>query len=136
MLKLHKNGKIKYNHPKLTATQEYKSPENNWEQRINKAQSKNSNSEDYINQEATYIPKDIAKKFVKEFHRNLTQGHNRATALVARLQEKYIIHRIWGIARKVIGKCPDCQRNKLTKHKPYGILQPVETPNKPWEVIS
>ncbi len=27
MLKLYKDGKIKYNHPKLAATQEYKTPE-------------------------------------------------------------------------------------------------------------
>ena len=45
---------------------------------------------------------------MKEFHKNLIQGHNRATVLVARLQEEYIIHRIWGIARKVVSKCLDC----------------------------
>ena len=45
---------------------------------------------------------------MKEFHKNLTQGHNGATALVARLQEKYIIYKIWGIAQKVISKYLDC----------------------------
>ena len=69
-----------------------------------------------------YIPRDIAEEFVKEFHRNLTQGHNGAMALVARLQEEYIIYGIWGIARKVINECPDCQRNKLARHKLYGML--------------
>ncbi len=71
MLKLHEDGKIKYNHPKLAVTQEYKAPENDWEQRINKAQSEDESSDNYTNQEAMYIPKDIAEKFVKEFHRNL-----------------------------------------------------------------
>ena len=55
-----------------------------------------------------YIPRDIAEEFIKEFHRNLIQGHNRATTLVARLQEEYIIYGIWGIARKVVSECLDC----------------------------
>ena len=32
-------------------------------------------------------------------------------------------------------KCPDCQRNKFTKHKLYGGLQPVKTLSRSWEVI-
>ena len=46
-----------------------------------------------------YIPKSIAKKFVEEFHRNLIQGHNGATALVKRLEKEYIIHEIHTFAR-------------------------------------
>ena len=41
-----------------------------------------------------YIPKSVAEEFVKEFHKGMTQGHNKITALVLRLQEEYIIHRI------------------------------------------
>jgi len=45
-----------------------------------------------------YILRDIMEEFVREFHRNLMQGYNKVMALVARLQEEYIIHGIWGIA--------------------------------------
>ena len=55
-----------------------------------------------------YVLRGVVEEFIKEFYKNLTQGHNGATALVARLQEEYIIHGIWGIARKVMSKCPDC----------------------------
>ena len=57
-------------------------------------------------------------------------------ALVARLQEEYIIYGIQGIARKVTSECLDCQRNKSVRHKLYGILQLVKTLSKPQEVIS
>jgi len=33
--------------------------------------------------EATYILSEIAEKFITEFHKGTTQGHNGATALVA-----------------------------------------------------
>ncbi len=55
-----------------------------------------------------YIPTSIAKEFVKEFYRNFIQGYIKATGLIARLQEKYIIHGIWKIAREIISKYLDC----------------------------
>ena len=49
MLKLYKDKKIKYNHPKLAVTQEYKTPGSDWEQRISKVQSENKNLDNYTN---------------------------------------------------------------------------------------
>jgi len=43
---------------------------------------------------ATYIPSKIAEEFVTEFYKGTTQGHNRATALVARLGKEYIIRNV------------------------------------------
>ena len=40
---------------------------------------------------AMYILSEIAEEFVIEFHKGTTQRHNRATALVARLGQEYII---------------------------------------------
>jgi len=41
--------------------------------------------------EITYILRKIAKEFVIEFHKRITQRHNKATALIARLGQEYII---------------------------------------------
>ena len=72
--------------------------------------------------EITYILSKIAEEFVTEFYKETTQRHNGTTALVARLDREYIIRNVWKIARKVIKECPDCQRNKFLKHKPFGEL--------------
>ena len=69
-----------------------------------------------------YIPKSITKEFIKEFYKNFIQGHNRATALVARLQEEYIINRIHKIAREVTREYLNCQRNKFNRYKLYREL--------------
>jgi len=69
-----------------------------------------------------YIPSKITEKFVTEFHKGTTQRHNGVTALVARLGREYIIRNIWKIAKKVIKECPDYQRNKFLKHKPFREL--------------
>jgi len=85
--------------------------------------------------EAMYIPSKIAEEFVTEFHKGTIQRHNGTTALVARLGQEYIIRNVWKTARKVTRECPDCQRNKFLKHKPFGELQPVKTLSRLWEVI-
>jgi len=41
--------------------------------------------------EAIYISSEIAEEFITEFYKGTTQRHNRATALVAKLGQKYII---------------------------------------------
>jgi len=72
--------------------------------------------------EAIYILSEIVKEFVTEFYKKTTQRHNGAIVLVARLGQEYIIKNIWKITRKVIKECPDYQRNKFLKHKPFREL--------------
>ena len=91
-------------------------------QRIQEAQSENESSGEYKNKEITYIPKSIAKEFVKEFHGNLTQGHNKATALIQRLEKEYVIYGVHALTRQVAKEYLNCQRNKFSKHKPYREL--------------
>ena len=55
-----------------------------------------------------YIPKSIAKEFVKKFHANLTQEYNGATVLIRRLKKKYIVYKIYVFARQVTKECPNC----------------------------
>ena len=80
LLKLRKNGKICYNHFQLTRT--HKAPVSLWTQKIQKAQFENENSEKYKNCKATYILKNIVKKFVKKFYKNPMQRYNGEIALV------------------------------------------------------
>ena len=42
-----------------------------------------------------YISKSIAKEFVENFYKNLTQRHNEAIALIRRLEKEYVIHRVY-----------------------------------------
>jgi len=90
------NKKIRYNHLQLSGT--HKALKNSWEQQIKKAQKTNPDYKDYKDREmqleATYIPSKIAEEFITEFHKETTQGHNKATALVARLGKEYIIRNI------------------------------------------
>ena len=37
------------------------------------------------NQKLIYIAEEITEEFIKDFHRGITQGYNRATTLVLKL---------------------------------------------------
>ena len=66
ILYIDKNGKIRYNHPKLTVMHEVLIV--NWMQRIQKAKKQNLNSKEYKNRKLIYIPNKLAKEFIKDFH--------------------------------------------------------------------
>jgi hypothetical protein len=37
---------------------------------------------------------------------------------------------------KFVSTCVGCQRNKARCHKPYGLLQPLPVPEKPWHMVT
>jgi hypothetical protein len=37
---------------------------------------------------------------------------------------------------KFVSTCVTCQRNKACRHKPYGLLQPLLVPVKPWHTVT
>ena len=69
ILKLDKDRKVRYNHLQLTGT--HKVLKSLQEQQIQKAQAEDLEIENYKNQEIIYIPKNITKEFVKDFHANI-----------------------------------------------------------------
>jgi hypothetical protein len=41
-----------------------------------------------------------------------------------------------GDVAKFVSTCVACQRNKARGHKPYGLLQPLHVPKKPWHTVT
>ena len=118
------NRKIRYNHLQLSGT--HKALRNLQEQQIKKVKETDPDYKDYKGKETqlevTYISSEIAEEFVTEFHKGITQRHNRTIALVARLRQEYIVRNAQKIAKRVTKECLDCQRNKFLKYKPFKRL--------------
>ena len=66
MLRINKDGKIRYNHLKLVAV--YKVLIINWIQRIQEAKEQDLNSKEYKNRELIYILNKLVKEFIKDFY--------------------------------------------------------------------
>ena len=66
ILCINKDGKIRYNHPKLVVV--YKVLIVNQMQKIQKAKEQDLDSKEYKNRELIYILNKMAKEFIKDFH--------------------------------------------------------------------
>ena len=83
-----------------------------------------------------YIPKTLQESFVREEHGYQGHGHQGVTKTCKRLQLKYGFPGLFQQVQQVIRTCDVCQRGKASRHKPYGLLQPLETPKGPWQSVT
>lgn len=79
---------------------------------------------------------DLRARLIEEFHSSFLGGHSGVSATTKRLATSFT----WlGLKRDVaafIKQCHTCQTIKTPTHKPYGLLQPLPTPEHPWVDIS
>jgi hypothetical protein len=52
------------------------------------------------------------------------------------LRQNYYIKNLSKSLRSYISTCPSCQQNSTLRHKPYGQLQPIQTPDSPFQMVS
>src|SRR5207253_10099269 len=46
------------------------------------------------------------------------------------------IPRLRKTVQEVLGNCLACHQNKPKRHKPYGLLQPLPPPERPWTSVT
>ena len=75
-------------------------------------------------------------KILRQYHDSPLAGHYG----VARTQAPMGLYFKWqGLATTVkayVRSCDACQRNKVARHAPYGLLNPLPIPAKPWSSVS
>lgn len=86
-----------------------------------------------------YVPRNIAtrQEILRLNHDNPWQGGHFG---VTRTLETLSMHYWWPTMRqdiqRYVASCDTCQRMKAPRHKPYGLLTPLDMPTRPWEAIS
>ena len=87
---------------------------------------------------AIYVPNDPALKdeIMKRNHDDPHAGHFGTRRTLELIQRKYF----WpSMSREVEGyvrTCDICQRTQTPRHKPYGEMQPLPKPTRPWSDIT
>jgi len=62
-------------------------------------------------------------------------GHFRTYKTIGRVRANFYWPKMDENITKYVGSCDVCQRNKVIRHKRYGLLEPLEVPMRPWKVI-
>ena len=52
------------------------------------------------------------------------------------MQAKYYFPRMRHSIEEYVRKCDICRRMKSDRHKPYGLLQPLKVPDRPWQSVA
>lgn len=80
------------------------------------------------------IPTSCQKLFFEAAHdQNVHPGFHKAYNV---LRQNYYIKNLSCSLRTYIQSCPSCQLNNTLRHKPYGQLQPINTPDYPFQMVT
>ncbi|KAJ1597532.1 hypothetical protein NDA14_002946 [Ustilago hordei] len=69
-------------------------------------------------------------------HDGITAGHIGRDATIKAAQRHYWWPNMTAWIADYVASCPVCARYKAPHHRPYGLLQPLATPDRPWGSIS
>ena len=85
-----------------------------------------------------YIPDDntIKAQLLHEAHDNNISGHVGTAKTVELLSRNYYWPTMHTDVRKYVLSCSACQANKASNALPMGLLQPIPTPERRWDVVT
>ena len=85
-----------------------------------------------------YVPDDpeIKLKILKEHHDSCLAGHPGQSKTYELVSRNYTWPRIRKYVKDYVDSCHLCKRCKHSRHKPYGLLNPLPVPTQPWSSVS
>jgi hypothetical protein len=83
------------------------------------------------------VPEDeeLQTLLISEFHDSKYAGHFEMSRTRVAVGRMFWWKSLAGNVAKFVSICVACQRNKARRHKPYGLLQPLPIPEKPWHTV-
>ena len=85
-----------------------------------------------------YVPsnKELKNKILMAEHDSRIAGHFGQFKTLERIKANFYWPRMDQEVEEYVRSCDSCQRNKATRHKKYGLLDPLDILNRPWDDIS
>ena len=85
-----------------------------------------------------YVPgnKELKTEILKAEHDSRVAGHFGQFKTLERIKANFFWPKMDQEVEEYVHSCDSCQRNKATRHKKYGLLDPMDIPNRPWDDIS
>ena len=69
-------------------------------------------------------------------HDSKIAGHFGTYKTIGRVRANFYWPKMDEHITEYVRSCDVCQRNKVIRHKKYGLLEPLEVPMRPWTAIS
>ncbi|KAJ9533777.1 hypothetical protein QJQ45_026860 [Haematococcus lacustris] len=84
------------------------------------------------------VPDDVAlrKKVIYTMHDTRSAGHLGMTKTLEQVTRWFTWPSVSENVKSYVRSCHSCQVNKSSAKKPAGLLQPLPTPERPWDSVS
>jgi hypothetical protein len=79
---------------------------------------------------------NLRTRILQSKHDHPTAGHFGHNKTLELLRRDYVWPSMRSDCKKFVEQCVLCARNKPSRHRPYGLLQPLPIPERPWHSIS
>ena len=83
-----------------------------------------------------YVPQSLRQEVFNQHHETRTAGHQGIDRTLELITRTYYFPKIRKFVEDRIRICDACQRNKASRHKPYGKLMPNQAPTGAWEDVA
>ncbi len=83
-----------------------------------------------------YVPYNFRSKILEIHHDSISAGHFGVLKTFELISRNFWWPKMRKDIKKFIKSCFICCKAKVPKHKPYGLLSPLSTPERPWKEIS
>ena len=85
-----------------------------------------------------FVPHDepLRTRILRIFHDDLTAGHFGIAKTLEAVSRTFYWSKLRQFVEDYVKTCEKCSLNKSSRHKPYGELQPLPIPLRPWSSIS
>ncbi|KAJ4971910.1 hypothetical protein NE237_005009 [Protea cynaroides] len=91
----------------------------------------------YAKKRRLYVPKwnNLRRNLIRECHDTKWAGHPGQRCTRALLEAAYYWPQMWDDIEAYVRTCLVCQQDKVEQQQPRGLLEPLPTPERPWESV-
>ena len=109
-----------------------------------KAQEKDSGGKLELKEELLYregrlwVPegRKIREQILESEHDTKVAGHMGQDKTIELVRRNFWWPKMNERIIDFVRSCPECQKNKASRHQPYGLTSPLELPYSPWQSIA
>ncbi|KAF4306721.1 hypothetical protein GTA08_BOTSDO05973 [Botryosphaeria dothidea] len=83
-----------------------------------------------------YVPARLREVLVKDIHEAPAHGHQGIDRTTERITRNFYFPGLRKTVQRIVSQCDLCIRSKAATHAPYGQLQPLEVPERPWQSVT
>ena len=83
-----------------------------------------------------YVPPKCRSSVLNICHDSPSAGHFGIRKTISLISRDFWWPSLHSDVKDYIRSCDVCSRSKDSRHKPYGLLNPLKIPSKPWDSIS